>query len=66
MYGSRLPLFFVTKDLGLELGTQNKPKKARVLATYENIFVYSSNPNTSFGGCVHSINTLINDIGRVS
>jgi hypothetical protein len=66
MYGIRLPLFVVTDDPDLEFGTGEKPKKARILATFENTFVYSTNPETEVSGCVKFIDSLINDVRRVA
>ncbi len=66
MYGIRLPLFIVTDDPDLEFGTEKKPRKARILATFENAFVYSTNPETEASGCVKSIDSLVNDVRRVA
>ena len=66
MYGIRLPLFVVTDDPDLEFGTGEKPKKARILATFENAFIYSTNPKTEVSGCVKYIDSLINDIYRIA
>lgn len=63
-YG-QLPNFFVTSDNDKEFGSEEKPRKSRVLATYENIFVYSWNPTTILGGCVKSKDSFIDDIKRV-
>jgi hypothetical protein len=61
----QLPQFFVTSDNHIEFGSEAKPRKSRVLATYENIFVYSWNPKTILGGCIKSKDSFIEDIKRV-
>lgn len=63
-YG-QLPQFFVTRDNHREFGSEEKPRKSRVLATYEHIFVYSWNPKTILGGVVKSKDSFIDDIKRV-
>lgn len=61
-----IKLFFVTKDNDLEFGTMDKPNKTRILAESENIYCYSTNPLTCYGGCVHPFKTMIVDIKRMS
>jgi len=63
---SDIKLFFVTKDSDLELGTMKKPNKNRILAESENVYCYSKNPNTGFGGCIHPFETMIVDIKRMA
>jgi hypothetical protein len=66
----RFLLFVVTEDKGYilkgkwksELGTNSKPTKTRVLADKEGVSVYSTNPNTIFGGCVKPRTQLESDI----
>jgi len=65
IYGSKIKLFFVTADPDTEFGTEKKPTKPRILATREDAFVFSTNQETSFGGVVKPIDTLINEIYRV-
>jgi len=61
-----IKLFFVTKDNDLEFGTMDKPNKPRILAESENIYCYSTNPLTCYGGCIHPFETMIVDIKRMA
>jgi len=62
----RLKFFLVTKDNSRrsEWGSEAKAPQPRILAAHENIFVYSTNPKTSLGGYIKSIDDLIRDIKR--
>jgi hypothetical protein len=69
LYRKKYPdikLFFVTKDKDLELGTLAKPNKNRILAESENVYCYSLNKETCFGGCIHPFETMITDIKRMA
>ncbi len=61
-----IKLFFVTEDKSLELGSFHKPKKNRILLESENVYCYSTNPQTDFGGCVHPFENMIKDIKRMT
>jgi hypothetical protein len=61
-----IKLFFVTKDKSLELGSLDKPNKNRILLESENVYCYSDNPRTKFGGCVQPFNNMIKDIRRMA
>jgi hypothetical protein len=61
-----IKLFFVTKDNDLELGSTTRANKNRILAESENVYCYSQNPLTEFGGCVHPFKQMIVDIKRMA
>lgn len=61
-HGKDLPFFFVTADIDFELGSVEKPTKPRVLFQYENISVYSTNPDTKIGGYIKPISQLLPDL----
>jgi hypothetical protein len=76
MYKEKYPgilVWFVTDDVGRgknkrwqsELGSEIKPTKPRMLGNRYNIPIFSSNTNTSYGGCVKPISQLSKDIIRV-
>lgn len=69
LYRKKYPdikLFFVTKDNDLEFGTIKKPNKNRILAESENVYCYSKNPSTEYGGCIHPFDSMIVDIKRMA
>jgi hypothetical protein len=61
-----IKLFFVTKDKSLELGSLDKPNKNRILLESENVYCYSDNPRTKFGGCVQPFDYMIINIRRMA
>ena len=65
-HGENLPFYLVTRDPGLEFGSEQKPKKALVMVWHERISVYTMNPRTVTGGPIRPIDQLIPDIHLVT
>jgi len=57
-----IPVILVTCDKDLEFGTLDKPRRPRIECAYENIIVYSDNPDTELGMGIKSTDDLISDI----